>query len=78
MLNGRDCRCGDDIVKRINLGRNVVTRLMPLFKSHDLILATKVKLFESVVFPVTTYAAETWTLTKKDHKRIDSFEIWCY
>ena len=29
-----------------------------------------------MVFPVVTYACESWTIKKAEHQRIDAFELW--
>ena len=29
-------------------------------------------------FPVVTYACESWTVKKAEHRRIDTFELWCW
>ena len=31
-----------------------------------------------MVFPVVMYGCERWTLKKVEHRRIDSFELWCW
>ena len=31
-----------------------------------------------MVFPVVMYACESWTVKKAEHKRIDTFELWCW
>ncbi|CAM4846317.1 unnamed protein product [Rotaria magnacalcarata] len=31
-----------------------------------------------MVFPITTYGCESWTLKQADRKKIDSFELWCW
>ena len=31
-----------------------------------------------MVFPVVMYGCETWTITKAEHWRIDTFELWCW
>ena len=30
-----------------------------------------------MVFPITTYGCESWTLKLADRKKIDAFELWC-
>ena len=39
-------------------------------------LLTKVHLVKAMVFPVVTYACESWTIKKAEHQRIDAFELW--
>ena len=31
-----------------------------------------------MVFPVVIYGCESWTITKAEHQRIDTFELWCW
>ena len=31
-----------------------------------------------MVFPVVTYAYESWTIKKAEYWRIDAFELWCW
>ena len=59
-----------------------MTNLDSIFKSRDIILPTKVRLVKAVVFPVIMYGSgfvlESWTVKKAEHRRIDSFELWCW
>ena len=68
----------DDAVRRLLLGRKVVTNLDSIFKSRDITLPTKVHLVKAMVFPVVMYVCETWTLKKAEHQRTDAFELWCW
>ena len=31
-----------------------------------------------MAFPVVMYGWESWTVKKAEHRRIDSFELWCW
>ena len=31
-----------------------------------------------MVFPVVTHGCESWTVKKAEHRRIDTFELWCW
>ena len=31
-----------------------------------------------MVFPVVMYGCESWTVKKAEHRRINSFELWCW
>ena len=33
---------------------------------------------QGYVFPVVRYGCESWTIKKAEHRRIDSFELWCW
>ena len=49
-----------------------------ILKSRDITLPTKVHLAKAMVFPVVMYGCESWTIKKAEHRRIDSFELWCW
>ena len=55
-----------------------MTNLDSILKSRDITLATKVRLFKAMVFPVVMYECESWTVKKAEHQRIDAFELWCW
>ena len=40
--------------------------------------ATKIKIAETVIFPAVTYRSESWTVRKKERKKIDAFELWTW
>ena len=54
-----------------------MTNLDSIFKSTDITLPTKVRLVKAMVFPVVMYRCESWTVKKAEHRRIDTFELWC-
>ena len=39
---------------------------------------TKVRLVKAMVFAVVMYGCESWSIMKAEHKRIYSFELWCW
>ena len=55
-----------------------MTNLDSIFKSRDITLSTKVRLFKAMVFPVVMYGCESWTVKKAESRRIDAFELWCW
>ena len=65
-------------LRRLLLGRKVVTNLDSMLKSRDFTLPTKVHLVKAVVFPVVTYECESWTIKKAEHRIIDAFKLWCW
>ena len=60
------------------LGRKAMTNLDSILKSRDITLPTKVHLVKALVFPVVVYGCESWTVKKVEHRRIDTFELWCW
>ena len=73
-----DGDCSHEIKRRLFPGRKVMTNLDSILKSRDITLLTKVRLVKAMVFPVAMYGYETWTVKKAEHRRIDSFELWCW
>ena len=67
-----------EIKRRLLLGRKVMTNLDSIFKSRDVTLPTKVRLVKAMVFPVVMYGCESWTVKKREDRRIDAFEVWCW
>ena len=54
-------------LRRLLLGRKVMTNLDSIFKSRDITLLTKVRLVKAMVFPVVMYGCESWTIKKAKH-----------
>ena len=65
-------------LRRLLLGRKVMTNLDNILKSRDITLPTKVHLVKAMVFPVVMYGCESWTTKKAEHQRIDAFGLWCW
>ena len=55
-----------------------MTNLDSILKSRDITLPTKVHLIKAIVFPIVMYGCESWTIKKAEHRRIDTFELWCW
>ena len=56
-------------LRRLPLGRKVMTNLDSMLKSRDITLPTKVCLVKAMVFPVVTYGCESWTVKKAERQR---------
>ena len=69
-----DGNCNHEI-RRLLLGRKIITNLDSILKSRDITLLTKVCLVKAMVFPVVVYGCESWTVKKAEHQRIDAFEL---
>ena len=62
-------------LRRLLLGRKVMTNLDSIVKSRDITLPTKVRLVKAMVFPVVMYGCESWTIKKAECQTIDAFEL---
>ena len=72
-----DGECSHEIKRGLLLGRKAMTNLDSTLKGKDMTLPTKVRLVKAMVFPVVRYG-ESWSIKKAEHRRIDSFELWCW
>ena len=59
-----DGDCSHEIKRCLLLGRKAMTNLESILKSRDITLQAKVLLVKAMVFPVATYACESWTIKK--------------
>ena len=48
-----------------------------VLKRRDITLLTKVHKVKIMGFSVVTYGSETCTIKKSEHRRINTFELWC-
>jgi hypothetical protein len=67
-----------EINRRLSIGRMVMTKLEKIINDQDVRKATKIKIAETVIFPAVTYGSESWTVRKKERKKIDAFELWTW
>ena len=54
-----------------------MTNLDSILKNRYITLPTKGPSSHAMVFPVVMYRCESWTIKKAEHRRIDTFELWC-
>ena len=55
-----------------------MTNLHSILKSRDITFPKKFCLVKAMVFPVVMYGCESWTIKKAEHRRINTFELWCW
>ena len=73
-----DGDCSHEIKRRLLLGRKVMNNLDSILKSRDITLPTEVCLVKAMVFPVSMYGCESWTIKKVERWRIVAFALWCW
>ena len=57
--------CSHEIKRHVVLGRKAMTNLNSIFKKiRDITLSTKVHIAKAMVFPVSMYGCESWTIKK--------------
>jgi hypothetical protein len=67
-----------EINRSFSIGRMVMTKLEKNMKDQDVKKATKIKIAETVIFPAVTYGSESWTVRKKERKKIYAFALWTW
>ena len=65
-------------IKTLALWKKSYDQLDSILKSRDINLPTKICRVKAMVFPVVIYRCESWTIKKAEHRRIDTFEPWCW
>ena len=73
-----DARSRPEIRRRIALGRAAMGNLRHIMLDKTLAISVKVKIIQTMVFPIVTYGSESWTVMKEDRRKIDAFELWCW
>ena len=68
--------CSHEMKRRLLLVRKVMTNLDSLLKSRDF-FANKGLSSQGYGFPVVMYGCESWSIKKAEHRRVDTFELWC-
>ena len=54
-------------LRRLLLGRKLMTNLDSILKNSNIALPTKVHLVKAMVFPVVMYGCESWSIKKAEH-----------
>ena len=67
-----DGECSHEIKRHFLLGRKALTNLESILKRRNITLPTKVCLVKAMVFPVSMYGCESWTIKKAEHRIIDA------
>ena len=63
-----------EIDTRIANANKTYWALKDIFRSRNVTRSTKLLTYTTIVRPIATYAAETWTLTKAQERRLEIFE----
>ena len=72
-----DGDCSHEIKRCLLPGRKSMTNLDSILKSRDIILPTKVRLVEAMIFPIVIYGCKSWTVKKAECQRTDAF-VLCF
>lgn len=70
--------CEAEIRRRVAMARNATTKLTKIWKTSAITRRTKLRIANSLIFPIAMYGSETWTLKESDKQRINALEMWVY
>ena len=73
-----DSDCSHKSKRCLLLGRKAMTNLDSVLKTRDNTLATKVCIVKVMVLPLVMYGCDSWAIRKAEHRRIDTFKLWCW
>jgi len=63
-----------EIQRLILAGSRTYFAAISLFRNRLLSSSIKIRLYKTLIIPVVTYGAETWTMTKKEEQALRIFE----
>ena len=72
-----DGRSTQEIHHRIGMVSGVMGRLSNVWQQSRLSLATKLRVYNSLVLSVLLYGCETWTILKSDERKLEAFHMSC-
>ena len=72
-----DCSSSEEIDRRIRMAFGSFGRLHKIWRSSKISRATKIRVLNTCILPVLTYASEAWTLSVAQLQRIDAFHRKC-
>ena len=70
--------CGKDIKTRIGMAKQKTVEYNNIWKDRGIPLGLKLKILESLIWPILTYGCEAWTLRKYEEQKIEAAEMWLY
>ena len=76
----RTGNCDKECMIRIGKAASVFGRLVNMWKSKNISLAVKIRLYESLVFLTLLYGAESWPISVTQMKKLEAahhkFQCW--
>ena len=67
------CMCTKEIKIRTMMRKSARSKLERILKDRNVTKKTKIKIAETLVFPIVTYRSESWTTRKKDRGKKVTF-----
>ncbi|KAI5752456.1 hypothetical protein M8J77_017138 [Diaphorina citri] len=74
----QDAKSTSDIKQRIALAKIAFNKKKILLCSNNIDINIRKQLIKTLVWSVALYGSEAWTVSERDRKRIEAFEMWCW
>uniref|UniRef100_H3B0L2 Reverse transcriptase domain-containing protein n=1 Tax=Latimeria chalumnae TaxID=7897 RepID=H3B0L2_LATCH len=74
-LVSKNGNCEDDIKRRIGLAATAFRKLHKIWKAKDILIKTKIRVYETTVMPILLYRSECWIMRKADEWKILTAEM---
>ena len=71
-------RCSIEIRRRTAMAKTSMCAMNKIWKDRSITTRTKIRLVSTLIFPIATYACETWSINAADRRKIEAFEMWCW
>ena len=68
----------DEVKRRLAIGKTSFNRHANILKDRQVPITLRLRLLQTLVFPVMLYGCESWSLTADLSRRIDAAEMWLY
>ena len=65
-----------EIQRRMAIALQKTRQMSKLWHGAD--KNTKIRFLRALIFPITTYGCESWTINKTSERKINAFELKCY
>ena len=62
--------CSIEIRRRTAMAKTSMSAMNKIWKNRSISTATKIRLVSTLIFPIATYACETWSINAKDQRKI--------
>ncbi|KAG1688006.1 Transducin beta-like protein 3 [Nymphon striatum] len=73
-----DGRCEKKIRRRIEMAKTTFNKMEKILTSKSINSKLKLRLANCYIWPILTYAFETWTMNLPLKRNINAFEMWVY
>ena len=70
--------CSIEIKRRTAMAKASMSSMNKIWKDRSISKTTKIRLVSTLIFPIATYACETWIINAADCRKIEAFEMWCW